>query len=70
MTLWSSVTSYIMTSGKNYVYNFDGIQRQHSTMVIQFEILLMADKQTLLIQRKRTILILLAGIEKYHHHCS
>ena len=37
---WSSVTSYFMTSSENDVSNYDVIQRQHSKMVIKFEICL------------------------------
>ena len=49
---------------------FNVIQRQHSTVVINFEIYLMVDKQALLLSRKRAVLILRADIEKFRHHCS
>ena len=69
---WFSMTSYFMTSSENDVSNFDVIQRQHSTMVITWDFV--NGRQTSITdlkkKKKRAILILPAGTEKYRHHCS
>ena len=54
--------SYFMMSSENDVSSFDILQRQHSTMVMQFEIV-NVQQTSITDLNKRAILILCAGIE-------